>query len=213
MFGTPDTTPRTAETALRLRRLTYQEVPEAADLLARVFDNDPFVDWVVRSDAKREEALRRFFDVCLRQLTMPYGEVWATPHLEGIALWTPPSSFKVGLSEQIHFVGQAIRAMQLRHVASRLAGFNEVERHHPKESHYYLFFMGVDPDCQGGGIGSAMLASMLERCDAESMPAYLEATRETLIPFYSRHGYRPLAPVELPYKGPTMYPMWRDPAF
>ena len=57
-----------------------------------------------------------------------------------------------------------------------------------------------------------MLGRMLDRCAAEWMPAYLEATREALDPFYRGHGYRALEPIPVPHGGPTMYPIWRDPA-
>ena len=196
---------------MKLVKLAARDVPRAVELLCRAFDNDPLVDWVVRSDAKREEGMRRFFGVCVRQLTLPFGEVWVTEDLTGVAMWTPPARFKVGFAEQLRFAGEAIRGMQLRHVPSRLAAFNEIERHHPKTPHYYLFFLGVDPEHQGERIGSRMMSSMLKRCDAENMPAYLEATHEGLVPFYARLGYKSLEPIELGYGGPVMYPMWRSP--
>ena len=194
------------------RKLDPNEVPDAVDLLIRAFERDPFVNWVVRSDRKRHEGMRRFFTVCLKQLTMPYGEVWVDREFRGIAMWNPPPGLKLSAKEQLHFLGQGILGMQLRHTPSRMAGFNELERHHPEVPHYYLFFLAVDPDCRGAGIGSRLLRATLDRCDAEGMPAYLEATREDLVPFYEHHGYRALPTVTLPYRGPTMYPMLRSPA-
>lgn len=195
----------------RLVALAVEDIPRAVDLMSRAFEADPFVGWVVRSDAKRKEGIHRFFDVCLRQLTVPYGEVWTTDDFGGVALWTPPERFSLGLGAQLRFVGQAMRGMQARHVPSRLAAFSEIERRHPSEPHYYLFFLGVDPERQGEGIGSRMMASVLGRCDAQRMPAYLEATRPDLIPFYERFGYRPLEPFRLPYGGPLLHPMLRRP--
>jgi GNAT superfamily N-acetyltransferase len=200
-----------AEGALALHRLTDAEVPPAADMLARRFEGDPFVDWVVRSDDQHDEAMRRFFTVCLRLLTMPFGEVWATEDLEGVALWTPPGKWKVGAREEALFLWQAVRTFGLHKVPSRISAFNEIERHHPSELHYYLFFIGVDAARAGRGIGSAMMTAMLDRCDADGMPAYLEATRADLAPFYRRFGYAERPPIRLPHGGPAMYPMWREP--
>ncbi|MDT8433991.1 MAG: GNAT family N-acetyltransferase [Anaerosomatales bacterium] len=191
--------------------LAIDDIPRAVELMSRAFEDDPFVDWVVRSDAKHDEGMHRFFEVCLRQLTVPYGEVWTTDDFGGVAMWTPPARFSVGIGEQLRFIGQAIRGMQMRHVPSRLAAFTEIERHHPQEPHYYLFFLGVDPERQGEGIGSRMMASVLARCDTQRMPAYLEATRPDLVPFYERFGYRPLEPFRIPYGGPPLYPMLRQP--
>ena len=197
--------------AAELVSLTVDAIPRAVDLMSRAFQADPLVDWVVRSDAKRDEGIRRFFDVCLRQLTVPYGEVWTTGDFGGVAMWTPPERFSLGVGAQLHFLGQAIRGMQARHVLSRLVAFSEIDRRHPREPHYYLFFLGVDPERQAEGIGSQMMASVLARCDARGMSAYLEATRPDLIPFYERFGYRPLEPFRLPYGGPCLYPMLRQP--
>lgn len=194
-----------------LHKLTAHEVPQAVDLLVRAFVADPFIDWVVRPAAARDEATRRFFAGSLRYLVMPSDEVWATENLEAVALWTPPDAFKVGALVQARFLRETVRMLGLRNAISRMAGFNEIERHSPSTPHYYLFFLGVEPARQGEGLGSRMLRHMLARCDAERMPAYLEATHPGLVPFYERHGYHALGPILVPHGGPTLYPMWREP--
>jgi GNAT superfamily N-acetyltransferase len=183
--GSPEDSPHQP-----LHRLTVDEVPEAVDVLARTFVDDPFVNWVVRQDARHDEAMHRFFRVCLLLLTMPHGEVWTTHDLSGTAMWTPPGAFKVGPGEQVRFLWQAVQAWGVARIPTRLSAFNEIERHHPKEPHFYLFFVGVDPDRQGEGIGSQLIVPILDRCDAEGLPAYLEATRQDLVPYYARFGYR-----------------------
>jgi len=203
--STPDGSPHPAH------RLKVDEVPEAVNVLARTFIDDPFVNWVVRQDARHDEAMHRFFTVCLQLLTMPHGEVWATRDLSGIAMWTPPGTFKIGPREQVLFLWQAVQAWGVARIPTRLSAFNEIERHHPKEPHFYLFFVGVDPDSQGKGIGSRLLVPILDRCDAEVLPAYLEATRQDLVPYYTRFGYRERPPIPVPHGGPTLYPMWREP--
>jgi len=52
---------------------------------------------------------------------------------------------------------------------------------------------------------------VMEMCDREGVPAYLESSKERNIDFYSRFGFRVLEEVKLP-RGPKMWPMWRDPA-
>ena len=41
-------------------------------------------------------------------------------------------------------------------------------------------------------------------------PAYLEASEESLIPYYSRFGFEQIGEIDIP-GGPTMIPMWRAP--
>ncbi len=83
-----------------------------------------------------------------------------------------------------------------------------LERQHPTEPHYYLAMLGTDPAHQGRGIGSALLAPVLERCDEEGLPAYLESSKESNIAFYARHRFDLTKPFQLK-GGPTMYFMWR----
>ena len=86
-----------------------------------------------------------------------------------------------------------------------------MEKHHPRQpEHWYLAVLGTDPDHQGKGIGSALLQPVLERCDLEEVPAYLESSKEANIAFYARHGFELRDPIETE-GGPTLYPMWREP--
>ena len=88
---------------------------------------------------------------------------------------------------------------------------NNCSRAHPPEpDHFYLAAIGVSPAGQGQGIGGALLAPVLEICDRDAVPAYLEASKFANIDYYSRHGFRLTGEITLP-RGPTVYPMWRDP--
>ena len=52
---------------------------------------------------------------------------------------------------------------------------------------------------------------MLERCDAEGLPAYLESSKERNVPFYRRHGFEVREEIHFGPGGPPMWPMWRAP--
>jgi GNAT superfamily N-acetyltransferase len=86
-----------------------------------------------------------------------------------------------------------------------------MEATHPVEPHRYLYFVGVRRDRQGTGLGAALLASVLDRCDADGTPAYLENSNPANAAFYARHGFVERDPVALPGGAPPMIPMWRNP--
>jgi GNAT superfamily N-acetyltransferase len=81
---------------------------------------------------------------------------------------------------------------------------------HPHESHWYLNFLSTVPERQGQGLGARTMQPVLRICDAESVPAYLEATGLRNLALYERHGFVQTGEIRVP-DGPTLYPMWRNP--
>jgi GNAT superfamily N-acetyltransferase len=88
-----------------------------------------------------------------------------------------------------------------------------LERHHPvRPPHWYLAVLGAEPASQGKGLGSAVLAPVLEQCDADGVGAYLESSKERNIDFYARHGFRVSEELRLGgARGPRLWGMWREP--
>ncbi|WP_077796551.1 GNAT family N-acetyltransferase [Streptomyces sp. JHA26] len=83
---------------------------------------------------------------------------------------------------------------------------------HPSgRAHAYLWMIGVAPGRQGEGLGTALIESVLERCDREGLPAYLEASSARSRGLYERLGFEFTGrALDLP-DGPRMWPMWREP--
>jgi GNAT superfamily N-acetyltransferase len=85
------------------------------------------------------------------------------------------------------------------------------EVHPTGRAHEYLWMIAVAPDRQGEGLGAALIRHVLDRCDREGLPAYLEASSERSAKLYERLGYTFTdTALDLP-DGPRMYPMWREP--
>ena len=51
-----------------------------------------------------------------------------------------------------------------------------IESNHSAEPHYYLPVVGVEPQWQGGGLGTALMRPVLDRSDQQGVPAYWVAT-------------------------------------
>jgi ribosomal protein S18 acetylase RimI-like enzyme len=92
-------------------------------------------------------------------------------------------------------------------------GMRSMDRLHPQgPPHWYLSLLGTDPDAQGKGFGSAVLAPGLERCDAGGVGVYLESSKTRNLDFYARFGFQVTGELRMPSGGPTMWPMWRAPS-
>ncbi|HEX9765590.1 MAG TPA: GNAT family N-acetyltransferase, partial [Nitriliruptorales bacterium] len=126
------------------------------------------------------------------------------------AYWDPPGHWKTSLGDLVRLAPIMVRAVRSR-VPKALRGLSRMEAAHARQpDHYYLAVLGTRPDRQGTGLGSALLAPVLGRCDDEGIGAYLESSKPENIPFYRRHGFEVVGEVAFP-SGPTVWPMWRDP--
>ena len=192
-----------------IRLATESEIPVLAAVLARAFEKDPFVTWIVRGGSKHPDRMHRFFHLYL-ELAFRNGEVYTTEDHLGAALWIRPDAWEFRRLIRFRRLPAMLRVVGPLRLIPRLLAVRHAGRHHPGESHYYLLGLGTDPDHQGEGIGSALLAPVLARCDAGAMPAYVEASSPEVVPFYQREGFRILRTLKLPYGGPWIWLMWRE---
>lgn len=194
-----------------IRRATAADVPAVIDLLVRAFDDDPVMNWLIRQDERRAAAFHRFFEISVRDLTMPHGYVFTTDDHAGAAAWAPPEGWQIGLWQQLRLMPDYVRVVGARRFLSAMASVSRLEARHPTTPHYYLFEIGVEAAFQGRGVGSALLREVLEECDRERMPAYLENSKERNLPLYERHGFRVTEKWLMAPDGPPVWLMWRDP--
>lgn len=183
-------------------------LPELATTLARAFDDDPLMTWLFPDEEPRRRKLPRFFRSLLRA-SLPFGEVYRGDDGRSVAIWNPPGTFPLEWHRDARVGLVTARLVGLRIVACA-PGLMYFPKHHPTERHWYLQMLGTEPEWQGHGGGSAVMAPVLERCDREGERIYLESSKERNIPFYERHGFVVAGEVRVP-RGPVVWPMWRDP--
>jgi ribosomal protein S18 acetylase RimI-like enzyme len=95
--------------------------------------------------------------------------------------------------------------------AAREAGgaiFEEMAKYHPKEPHWYLPLIAVDPAHQGRGHGDALMRGALEQIDREKVPAHLQSTNQRNISLYRRHGFEEIGAIQVG-SSPKLVPMLR----
>ena len=193
-----------------VHRLAEHERPQLVKALARAFFADPVMQWFYPDDQRRMEQLEGLFGYFGEKVWFPHDETYTTAGVVGGAIWLPPDEWRVGALDQVRLLPGLISATGLRDLFRGLRGFNLMESKHPHDRHYYLPVIGVSPEGQGKGLGTALLQPILKRCDEERMPAYLEATTPRGRACYERNGFEVTGELVLP-KGPPMWPMWREP--
>jgi ribosomal protein S18 acetylase RimI-like enzyme len=122
------------------------------------------------------------------------------------ALWLPP-----GIHPDEEAMEKLIRTtVPETDQANVFAIFEQMDRFHPAESHWYLPMIGVDPAHQRKGFGSALLQHGLARCDRENKLAYLESTSPGSVRLYQRLGFELLGTIQVG-SSPELFPMLRKP--
>jgi ribosomal protein S18 acetylase RimI-like enzyme len=193
------------------RRANDADVPALARLFAAAFAADPVFDWIARRGPKRAQGLERFFFWVLKTRAVPFGEVWLADDGGAAAAWLPPDApaSPGGFFEQLRLLPMFVRLCGIPRLGRGSALADAMEKHHPKDPHYYLSFVAVAPRLQGMGLGSAILAATLRRADAEGWNAYLENSNPKNTRLYERHGFSAGANIS-PRGAPPLLPMWRD---
>ena len=162
-------------------------------MLARAFHDDPLYATILPREESRPRGLAWFMERMLRY-GLPYGHVYTTPAVAGVACWFPPGHMGPAAGDILR---SGLYALPLRlgfGAYRRLTDFTKyaatVRARCVPEPHWYLLLLGVDDPCRGQGLGGRLIEPVLERARQERVACYLETENEKNLSFYARHGFR-----------------------
>jgi GNAT superfamily N-acetyltransferase len=191
--------------------LPASKIVDAAHLLSRSFHDDPMTVFLYPAG---ENIPYQFYILNVEHALMN-GRAFTTPSLKGVAVWRyfgnevnpatkiqndPRTHIKEFLDEKtlqkLMLIGKATNSMHQNSVVGM---------------HYYLFFLAVEPEIQGKGIGSLLIQPMLQIANKKRLPCYLETMREKNLAFYAKHGFQICSEMQVPEKGPHIWGLIRHP--
>jgi ribosomal protein S18 acetylase RimI-like enzyme len=200
--------------AVPIRPMTGEDYEEVIAISARAFWYDPLVDFFSRDMLHEYRLLPAVFKVYLRDLMRPHAELWIGENggrPRAVAGWLAPGRYPRPLLQEVgRTVHSAAVLTRGRHRLKAFRLFLEVDRHHPQEPHWYLVLLATDPTVQGRGMGSALLAPILDRCDQDGTVAYTETQKESNVSWYARAGFAVTHEIRLP-DTPTVWCLQREP--
>ena len=199
------------------RHALAADLPALELALAEAFCDDPMIVWVTGDDdrAHRRASIAAGFSRPPLEAGLVRGHTYTVDRADGSglaggAVWSAPD-VRIFRDDE---GGEFVTAM-VEHVGAaameRLGAIGElVGAHHPSaEPHFYLFVLGAAE--QGHGVGGRLLQPVLDRCDAQALPAYLESSNARNLSFYRRHGFEVLWEDRPAPDGPLFHGMWRAP--
>ena len=178
-----------------ITRQTYRQAARAlAEMLARAFVDEP-VSQRVYAGLTPEKQLKNLtldfsgeLGVCVRR-GEPL-EVRQNGIPAAAALIYPPGAYPLPWLDEV-WVTISARLGHSRYDLRAWQGWVEaVGKDHPTAPHYYLEYLGVEPACQGQGLGSRLLAELTRRADAAQVGCYLETATERNVRLYERFGFQ-----------------------
>lgn len=196
-----------------LAALDAQDCDAAAGVLARAFRDNPLNRAVIAcEDPARRLRVNLHGMGSLMPAALGHARVLAARdggRVIGVLIGVPPGAFPLPPPPWIRrircLVGQGWR------VAARWGQvFRFLEEKHPRERHWYLGTLGVEPAFQQRGIGGRLLAEWLEQVDRGRDAAYLETDIAANVDFYRRAGFTVAEETE--FLGAAIWRMRRPPA-
>lgn len=160
------------------------------EALTYAFAADPPSRWVWPED----DTYFSVFPIFVRAFggrAFDAGTAYHVDNFAGVALWLPP-----GLHADDDALARLLElTVPVERQPSVFAVFEQMAAYHPQEPHWHLPLVGVWPEFQGLGYGSALLETVLARCDRDGTSAYLEATTSRGVRLYERLGFKPVASI------------------
>lgn len=185
--------------------------------LAAAFARGEVANWLLPVAEGRTAKYRAYADTLYRQ-ALGRGVIHTTtPTWLGAAVWYPfdPDADQALANPEIEYA-----------ILTEAFGKDGLERltllektladHTPADPHHHLAFIGVHPDNQRAGIGSALLRHYLPELDRTATPAALIATSVGSRDLFARpeHGFEIVDRFGLPVERgprPLLWTMWREP--
>ncbi len=184
-------------------------MPALSRALRRAFFDDPVTEYLFPDEGRRGGRLEKYFSFEMRTLFLRRGESWTTDSLDAAAFWVPSRQSPPSLGDALRQLPAAW--MFGRHLSRGYRLVQLLESRRPRSPHLYLATIGTDPAVQNKGYGSALMRVVLDQCDADGMPSYVESSTESNVAFYHRHGYELVGDVVVPEADVKLWLMWREP--
>jgi ribosomal protein S18 acetylase RimI-like enzyme len=179
------------------------DIEPLISVMVLAFAADAVARWMYR-DPERYLAYFGRFIRAFAGKAFSTGTAWRIDGNLGGALWLPP-----GVKPDEDAIAAILdESVPPEVMADVNAMFGEMAAYHPRDPHWYLPTIGIEPHLRGKGLGSALLAEALSRCDQEHMPAYLESSNSANLALYQRFGFEALGVIRAAHS-PPMIPMLR----
>lgn len=192
----------------QIRTATQEDLAVIVDTAARSLDAEAMLRWSFGEDRFQERIRLHFAHYDGENARR--GWIRLAADGAGIAVWVPPDA-----REEHETIGPAPPGAEAEilgdHAERHAAFWGWVESHVPEEPLSYLSHVGVVPERQGEGLGSALMRDGLARADSQGVATWLETSKARNAAYYEGFDFRTVVDEDAPGGGPHIWFMRRDP--
>ncbi len=181
-----------------MKNAGYHEKDLVIDILAKSFEANKSVNYIIKQDAKRSDRIRALMDYSFEVCSL-FGEVFLSDDKRACALIVYPDKKKVTLKSISLDLKLIFKCIGIENVIKTLKREKIINSVHPQTPFSYLWFIGVALKDQNEGIGSKLLNSILDYYDKQNRPVYLETSTVRNLPWYNKFGFQSYHEEELTY--------------
>jgi len=186
-----------------------EEIPAAIDVVARAMSTSPMPRAVIGPD--RQECHRHLTRFFTRLYSVADHQRPLVARLDGRVVASTndlvAGGCRFSARQRLRTLPDLLLMRPLITVRT-LRWLADWERRDPERPHSHYGPFGVEPELQGRGIGSLVMAEYTRRLDAGGEAAYLETDKPENVALYGRFGFEVVDEAEV--LGVTNWFMWRE---
>ncbi|MBB5637241.1 ribosomal protein S18 acetylase RimI-like enzyme [Pedobacter cryoconitis] len=185
---------------------TLKDKSLVIDILSNSFDSNKSVNYIIKQDSQRVNRIKALmsysFDSCFM-----FGKVYLSDNRKACALILFPDQKKFSLRAIWLDLSLVFKAIGINRAGKAMSRESQIKSNYPKQSFYYLWFLGVLDSEQHKGTGTSLLEELILDSQKQNREIYLETSTTKNIPWYSKFNFKIYKEIDFGYK---LYMLKRD---
>lgn len=183
-----------------MNKATYNDKDLVITILSKSFENNLSVNYIAKQDGSRLKRIKYLMEYSFEVCYM-FGAVYLTEDRNACALVLFPEKKKTTLKAILLDIKLILNTVGVGNISKALARESKIKKAYPEnELMYYLWFIGVNPEHQNKGIGTALLQSLINDSNALKRSVFLETSTPKNLPWYKKLGFSIYDELDFGYK-------------